>query len=205
MIKVFVPRDAAALSMGADAVAKAIAAEAKKRNAKVEIVRNGSRGMLWLEPLVEVETAEGRVAYGPVKPADVPGLFKAKFLNGEKHKLSHGLTDEIPYFKNQERLTFARCGITDPLSIEDYRAHGGFDGPDQGAHHGAARHRHRGHDLRPARPRRRRLPDRHQVEDRPRRQGRPEVHLLQRRRGRQRHLRRPHADGRRSAIASSKA
>ena len=128
MIKVFVPRDAAALSMGADAVAKAIAAEAKKRNAKVEIVRNGSRGMLWLEPLVEVETAEGRVAYGPVKPADVPGLFKAKFLNGDKHKLSHGLTDEIPYFKNQERLTFARCGITDPLSIEDYRAHGGFNG-----------------------------------------------------------------------------
>ena len=128
MIKVFVPRDAAALSMGADAVAKAIAAEAKKRNAKVEIVRNGSRGMLWLEPLVEVETAEGRVAYGPVKPADVPGLFKAKFLNGDKHKLSHGLTDEIPYFKNQERLTFARCGLTDPLSIEDYRAHGGFNG-----------------------------------------------------------------------------
>src|SRR6185436_6597596 len=93
MIKVFVPRDAAALSMGADAVAKAIAAEAKKRNAKVEIVRNGSRGMLWLEPLVEVETPKGRVAYGPVKPADVPSLFKAKFLNGETHKLSHGLTD----------------------------------------------------------------------------------------------------------------
>ncbi len=128
MIKVFVPRDAAALSMGADAVAKAIAAEAKKRNAKVEIVRNGSRGMLWLEPLVEVETENGRVAYGPVKPADVPSLFKAKFLNGEKHKLSHGLTDEIPYFKNQERLTFARCGLTDPLSIEDYRAHDGFAG-----------------------------------------------------------------------------
>ncbi|MBC7833109.1 MAG: NADH-quinone oxidoreductase subunit NuoF [Hyphomicrobium sp.] len=128
MIKVFVPRDAAALSMGADAVAKAIAAEAKKRNAKVEIVRNGSRGMLWLEPLVEVETPDGRVAYGPVKPADVPSLFKAKFLNGEKHKRSHGLTDEIPYFKNQERLTFARCGITDPLSIEDYRANEGFAG-----------------------------------------------------------------------------
>lgn len=128
MTKIYVPRDAAALSMGADAVAKAIVAEAKKRNAKVEIVRNGSRGMLWLEPLVEVETADGRVAYGPVKPEDVPSLFKANFLKGEKHKLSHGLTDEIPYFKNQERLTFARCGITDPLSIDDYRAHGGFEG-----------------------------------------------------------------------------
>lgn len=128
MTRIFVPRDAAALSMGANAVVKAIVAEAKKNNAKVEIVRNGSRGMLWLEPLVEVETSEGRVAYGPVKPGDVPSLFKSDFLKGGKHKLGHGVTDEIPYFKNQERLTFARCGITDPLSIEDYRAHGGFEG-----------------------------------------------------------------------------
>jgi len=128
MTKIYVPRDAAALSMGADAVVKAIVAEAKKKNADVEIVRNGSRGMLWLEPMVEVETPKGRVAYGPVKPADVPALFKAGFLTGEKHKLCHGLTEEIPYFKNQERLTFARCGLIDPLSIEDYRAHGGFEG-----------------------------------------------------------------------------
>jgi formate dehydrogenase iron-sulfur subunit len=126
--KVFVPRDAAALSMGADAVAKAIAEEAKKRMTPVEIVRTGSRGMLWLEPLVEVETENGRVAYGPVTPSNVPGLFKSKFLDGNAHKLCHGLTEEIPYFKKQERLTFARCGIIDPLSIEDYRAHGGFEG-----------------------------------------------------------------------------
>ena len=128
MTKVFVPRDAAALSMGADAVAKAIAEEAKKRMTPVEIVRTGSRGMLWLEPLVEVETENGRVAYGPVTPSNVPGLFKSKFLDGNAHKLCHGLTEEIPYFKKQERLTFARCGIIDPLSIEDYRAHGGFEG-----------------------------------------------------------------------------
>ncbi len=125
---VYVPRDAAALSMGADAVAKAIAAEAKKSKTPIKIVRTGSRGMLWLEPLVEVETAKGRIAYGPVTPADVAGLFKAKFLDGGAHKLSHGLTEQIPYFKNQERLTFARCGIIDPLSIEDYRAHAGFEG-----------------------------------------------------------------------------
>jgi formate dehydrogenase iron-sulfur subunit len=128
MTKVFVPRDAAALSMGANTVAKAIAAEAKKANADVEIVRNGSRGMLWMEPLVEVETPEGRVAYGNVSPGDVPSLFQADFLKGGKHKLSQGLTEEIPYFKKQERLTFARCGITDPLSVDDYRAHGGFEG-----------------------------------------------------------------------------
>lgn len=128
MTKVFIPRDASALSVGAEAVAKAIAAEAKKKKKSVEIVRTGTRGMLWLEPLVEVETKKGRVAYGPVKLADVPGLFKGKFLEGGKHKLCHGLTEEIPYFKKQERLTFARCGIIDPLSIKDYRAHGGFDG-----------------------------------------------------------------------------
>jgi len=128
MTKVFVPRDAAALSMGADAVAKAIAAEAKKHNKNVEIVRNGSRGMLFLEPLVEVETDKGRVAYGPVAAADVADLFKADCLTGGAHKLFHGLTEEIPYLKKQERLTFARCGIIDPLSIEEYRAHGGFEG-----------------------------------------------------------------------------
>jgi formate dehydrogenase iron-sulfur subunit len=128
MITVFVPRDAAALSVGADEVAAAIASEAKKQKKDVRIVRNGSRGMLYLEPLVEVETANGRVAYGPVTAKDVGDLFKAGFLDGKPHKLGHGLTEEIPYFKNQERLTFARCGITDPLSIEDYRQHGGFEG-----------------------------------------------------------------------------
>lgn len=128
MITVFVPRDAAALSVGADEVAAAIVAEAKKHNKQVKVVRNGSRGMLYLEPLVEVETAKGRVAYGPVAVSDVADLFKSGFLEGKSHKLGHGLTEEIPYFKNQERLTFARCGITDPLSIEDYMKYDGFKG-----------------------------------------------------------------------------
>ena len=128
MITVYVPRDAAALSVGADEVAAAIAREAKAQKKDVKIVRNGSRGMLYLEPLVEVTTPKGRVAYGPVSVKDVPDLFKAGFLEGSNHKLGHGLTEEIPYFKKQERLTFARCGITDPLSIEDYRKYGGFEG-----------------------------------------------------------------------------
>lgn len=128
MIRVFVPRDAAALSVGADEVAAAIATEAKKRKLDIEIVRNGSRGMLYLEPLVEVELPKGRVAYGPVAPSDVASLFSAGFLEGKSHALGHGPTEEIAYLKSQERLTFARCGITDPLSIEDYRAHGGFKG-----------------------------------------------------------------------------
>jgi len=116
--------------MGADEVVAAIKAAAKASKKDVTIVRNGSRGMLWLEPMVEVATAFGRVAYGPVQESDVESLFKADFLSGGKHALSLGVTEDIPYLKTQERLTFARCGVIDPLSIEDYKAHGGFAGLD---------------------------------------------------------------------------
>lgn len=128
MVKVYVPRDSSALSMGANLTAKAIQAEAAKRGIEIELIRNGSRGMFWLEPLVEVATDKGRVAYAPVQPEDVAGLFDADFLNGGVHALNLGLTEEIPYFKNQQRLTFARIGITDPVSLEDYIAHDGYRG-----------------------------------------------------------------------------
>ncbi|WP_413206251.1 formate dehydrogenase beta subunit [Rhodospirillum sp. A1_3_36] len=127
-VTVYVPRDAAALSMGADAVAREIAGEADRRGHAVKIVRNGSRGLLWLETLVEVALPEGRVAYGPVTKGDVAGLFEAGFLEGKDHALAHGLTEEIPYLKRQERLTFQNCGIIDPLSVADYQSHGGFVG-----------------------------------------------------------------------------
>jgi len=128
VVTIYVPRDAAALSVGADAVAQAIEAEAEARQCAVRVVRNGSRGLLWLEPLVEVATASGRFAYGPVAPDQVAELFDAGFLDGADHPLGHGLTEEIFYLKHQERLTFARCGLIDPLSVEDYRNHGGFVG-----------------------------------------------------------------------------
>jgi formate dehydrogenase iron-sulfur subunit len=114
--------------MGAGAVAAAIEKEAASRGAAMQIVRNGSRGMYWLEPLVEVATPKGRFAYGPVNARDVPGLFDAGFLKGSKHALALGKTEEIPYFKNQERLTFARVGLSDPVSLEDYVSFGGYRG-----------------------------------------------------------------------------
>jgi formate dehydrogenase iron-sulfur subunit len=126
--RIFVPRDAGAIAVGADRVAIAIADAAKRAEIDVEIVRTGSRGAYWLEPLVEVETAQGRVAYGPITPADVPGLFGCGFLDGGKHARALGQTDSIPWLKRQTRLTFARCGITDPLLLDDYRAHGGGKG-----------------------------------------------------------------------------
>ena len=127
-IRIFVPCDAAALGVGADETARAIAAEAKRRSIEVNIVRNGTRGMLWLEPLVEVETPHGRIAYGPVDAKSVPALFEAGFNSGNPHALYHGPTAEIPYFKKQERLTFARVGLTDPRSLQDYLQHGGYRG-----------------------------------------------------------------------------
>jgi formate dehydrogenase iron-sulfur subunit len=126
--KVYVPRDAAALSVGAEATAQAIEAEAQRRQVPLELIRNGSRGMLSFEPLVEVATPAGRVAYGPVAAHDVASLFEAGFLHGRPHPLAHGRTEEMGYLKNQERLTFARVGITDPRSLEDYLAHGGYRG-----------------------------------------------------------------------------
>ncbi len=127
-VRIFVPCDAAALSVGAGDVAVAIAKEAQARNINVEIVRNGSRGMFWLEPLIELETAAGRLAYGPVESSDVSGLFDANFIDGGQHHLAQGPTEEIPYFAKQERLTFSRCGVIDPLDLADYEAHGGLEG-----------------------------------------------------------------------------
>jgi len=100
--------------------------EAAARGLNIQVVRNSSRGMFWLEPLVEVETPQGRVAYGPVQASDVKALLDAGLLEGQKHSLCHGLTENIPYLAQQERLTFARMGVTDPLSLADYKAHGGW-------------------------------------------------------------------------------
>jgi formate dehydrogenase iron-sulfur subunit len=128
MTTVYIPRDSSALSVGAEEVAAAIAGEAAKRNLDLCIVRTGSRGAMWLEPLVEVDVGGRRLAYGPVRTQDVGSIFESQFLAGGSHPLALGPTDDIPFLKNQERLTFARCGVIDPLSIEDYRRHGGFEG-----------------------------------------------------------------------------
>jgi formate dehydrogenase iron-sulfur subunit len=123
-MKVFVPLDSVAVALGADRLAEAIAAEASRQGVSVEVVRNGSRGMVWLEPLVEVVTDAGRVGFGPMTLADVPGLFG----NLSAHPKALGLVEELPWMKGQTRLTFARVGLIDPLSLEDYVAHGGLVG-----------------------------------------------------------------------------
>ncbi len=122
-LRIFVPSDAAALSMGANAVAAAVQAEIESRGMDAVLVRNGSRGLLWLEPLLEIETPDGRIGYGPVAAADVTTILAAGAAGTHPRKL--GRVDAIPYLANQQRLTFERCGITDPLSLEEYASMAG--------------------------------------------------------------------------------
>ncbi|WP_303288774.1 formate dehydrogenase beta subunit [Marinobacter sp. SS8-8] len=127
--RIYVPCDTTALSMGADEVARLIQYHAGARGVDIELVRNGSRGLCWLEPLVEIETTTGRIGYGPIEPDDVQALVDAGLFDGKSdHPLFLGPVADMPYLKRQQRLTFSRIGITDPLSIDDYRAHGGFGG-----------------------------------------------------------------------------
>ena len=118
MTRVYISRDMASVALGADAVAAAFAA------AGVEVVRTGSRGLFRIEPLVEIETPEGRIGFGPVSPDDV-----AAVLDGS-HENRIGDVAALPFFASQQRFTFARCGIVDPLDPEDYAAHGGWTGLD---------------------------------------------------------------------------
>jgi formate dehydrogenase iron-sulfur subunit len=126
-MRIFVSCDAGAVAVGADEVASALQQAAQLRGLAIEIVRTGSRGLYWLEPMVEVATPQGRVAFGPVTEADVTSLLDAMVADG-RHALRLGVTEEIPWLKRQTRLTFARCGVINPRSVEDYRAHGGYKG-----------------------------------------------------------------------------
>ncbi len=127
-VSIYISHDSGALCVGAQEVAMQFFKLAEQKGLDIEIVRTGSRGMYWLEPLVEVARPEGRVGYGPVKPSDVEELIGAGMLDGKAHRLSLGLVEEIPFFKSQTRLTFKHCGIVDPRSLEDYKAHGGYKG-----------------------------------------------------------------------------
>ena len=138
MTRIFVPRDAAARAVGADRVATAIAQETRRLGLAVDVVRTGSRGLFWLEPMIEVETPGGRIAFGPMTVKDVPGLFAGGLPPSAAHPLCVGRPEDIPFLKRQTRITFARCGIVDPLSLADYRAHGGYRGLERARSLGAA-------------------------------------------------------------------
>ncbi|OUS38401.1 formate dehydrogenase ['Osedax' symbiont bacterium Rs2_46_30_T18] len=132
---IYLPRDTTTLSLDGEQVATNLAIAAARTGTDIKLVRNGSRGMFWLEPLLEVQTDHGRIAFGPVQPEDIDSLFDADFANAnfdtpsaQQHPLYLGLTEEIPYLKKQQRLSFARAGVIDPIDIDDYIKHDGFKG-----------------------------------------------------------------------------
>jgi formate dehydrogenase iron-sulfur subunit len=128
MLRLCIPCDSVARAVGADDVAEALAREAERRNLPLELHRTSSRGLYWLEPLLELDSAEGRLGFGPLTPGDIPSLLDALQGDASAHPLALGPVEEIPYLKSQQRLLFARAGITRPLSLEDYLAHGGYEG-----------------------------------------------------------------------------
>jgi formate dehydrogenase iron-sulfur subunit len=131
MKKIYIPRDAAAKALGSDEVAATLADALMAREEEAQIIRNGSRGMIWLEPLVEIEENGTRLAYGPIAADQVEDLLAGKIE-------TLGPVEDIPFFAKQNRLTFARCGLIDPLSLSDYRAHGGLVGLSRAAAMSAA-------------------------------------------------------------------
>ncbi len=169
----------AALALGGERVVEALAKAAAKRGIALDLMRTGSRGLLWLEPLLEIETQDGWRAFGPLAPQDVDAV-----LDGTSAKALGDIEDH-PWLKRQTRLIFARCGTIDPAVPPS------FDALKRAREIGPGGGIGRGDEVRPARPRRRGFSGRHQVEGLRRRAGAREIRRLQRRRGRQRHLRRP--------------
>ncbi|MDE2335495.1 MAG: formate dehydrogenase [Rhodospirillales bacterium] len=136
-LRLYLPGDAAAIAVGAQRVAAALADAAAARSIRLELVRTGSRGMVWLEPLLEADSPQGRIGFGPMAPGDAQSVLAA-ILDGGPHAKALGRVEQIPFLREQTRLVLARCGITDPLSPADYAAHGGWKGLSRAKSLGAA-------------------------------------------------------------------
>lgn len=125
-MKVFISADSSALSIGAGAVADALGKRAG--GSALDIVRTGSRGLFWLEPMIECERDGQRVAFGPLVPDDVPGVLEAASVGNWDHPRYLGPVEALLEAQGQRRINFKRCGVVDPASWEDYVAHGGLEG-----------------------------------------------------------------------------
>lgn len=120
---IYIPLDSVAVALGADEIADAFS------DAGARVVRTGSRGMHWLEPLAEIEEDGVRIGFGPLRPGDVASLLKAVRNSAVKSHAKHvGPIEDHPWIKAQTRLTFRRCGVIVPGDVGDYRNFGGFDG-----------------------------------------------------------------------------
>jgi formate dehydrogenase iron-sulfur subunit len=119
---IYIPCDSSSISVGAENIKNIISDHLPE----AKIKRTGSYGLYWLEPMIEVEKDNRRIAYGPLDNNSIIELIKCDF--SEQHSLCLGPTHSIDKLKLQNRLTFKNCGIIDPLSLDDYKKQGGLQG-----------------------------------------------------------------------------
>ena len=110
MIDVFVPQDTTALALGSDGIASLLTQLSKSRGLDLNLTRNGSRGMFWLEPLLEVDLEGIRVGFGPMTLSDVPSVLIALESNTNEvsdinHPLFLGPVENIEYFRTAGRIS----------------------------------------------------------------------------------------------------
>ena len=116
-MRVFIPQDSISIALGADLIAKKIAQSGH------EIIRNSSRGLHFLEILIEVEIDGARHGFGPISTNEIEDLIASNFA--KSHPKYLGIVDELKLIKSQNRLSFAKCGINDPLDFDGYLTLGG--------------------------------------------------------------------------------
>ncbi len=133
MINIFVPQDTTSLALGSDEIASLLIESMSSRGLDVKLIRNGSRGMFWLEPLLEIESEGDRFGFGPVTVSDVSSIIDVledshSDLKNIAHPLFLGRIENIEYLAKQQRLTFKRSGLGEPTCIKNYQSLSGFEG-----------------------------------------------------------------------------
>jgi formate dehydrogenase iron-sulfur subunit len=132
--KWYLSGDSSAIALGADRLAKQLLAA----DTSLNLIRNSSRALFWLEPLLEVElpTQSGlrRIGFGPLNKATLTALLAEGLLDIHadhallKHPLCLGHLNEHTFLKTQQRVVFKRLGLHAPLDIAAYTSSQGFVG-----------------------------------------------------------------------------
>ena len=125
-IKIYIPKETSACSVGSDLIAEKINALTQEHK-HISIIRNGSWGAFWLEPFVEIEINGNRVGVSYLNK-DISHLTSIEeFIDDFNNSKPHNIL-EIDFIKQQTRLVFSRIGLDDPLDLNQYCNSGGYKG-----------------------------------------------------------------------------
>ena len=183
------------IASGALAVSAAFSEELEKQGlaSEVQVVETGCLGPCAVGPVALVYP-DG-VFYQNIKVPDVAEIVEEHLLKGRVvprlvstapgTEKSIAEMHDVEFFNRQVKIVLRNSGLIDPLKHRGLHRPRRLRRPRQGDHRDDPReHRRRSARLGPARPRRRRVPDRPQVALRPAAERGDQVHPLQRRRRR---------------------